>query len=144
MIRRAAAEDIGALAGIETECFGPGAWSSFLLEGDLHRDSYRMIVATDGDALVGYGSISVAADLADLQRIAVRPHARRTGIARTLLTELLTTATGLGATRMLLEVAANNVPAGRLYTSAGFNRIGSRDNYYADGSDALVLERSLP
>jgi ribosomal protein S18 acetylase RimI-like enzyme len=81
--------------------------------------------------------------VADLQRIAVRPAARRQGLGRELLEELFDRATGLGAIRMLLEVAASNEAAIGLYESFGFEPISRRHDYYADGADAVVMERSL-
>jgi len=48
-----------------------------------------------------------------------------------------------GARRLLLEVSAENEVALRFYATAGFAEIDRRRRYYRDGSDALVLGRSL-
>ena len=143
MIRRAMRADIVELAALETECFGLDAWSPDLLARDLASDSYRVIGSTNDEKLVGYGAISVAADVADLQRLAVCGSARRTGVARLLLAELLIVSIELGAERILLEVASDNAAAVRFYASAGFTQIGRRTNYYAGAKAALVLERPL-
>ena len=42
-----------------------------------------------------------------------------------------------------LEVATSNVAARGLYGRAGFEAVGLRRRYYADGTDALVLRRTL-
>ncbi len=63
------------------------------------------------DDLDAYGTISVAGDVADLERIAVMPSRRRQGVARQLLDALCAAAGAQGATRMLLEVAADNEAA---------------------------------
>lgn len=44
-----------------------------------------------------------------------------------------------GAESVLLEVRASNEAALRLYDSLGFQRVGLRRRYYADGEDALLM-----
>jgi ribosomal-protein-alanine N-acetyltransferase len=44
---------------------------------------------------------------------------------------------------MFLEVSTTNTAARALYGQAGFAQVGLRRQYYADGSDALVLSRRL-
>lgn len=85
----------------------------------------------------------VVGDLADLQRIAILPGARRRGLGRELLDSLVATAVERGATRILLEVAASNVAAISLYESFGFATIDRRAHYYGSGVDAVVMSRSL-
>lgn len=143
MIRDAVLTDLGALTAVESACFGGDAWSPALVESELAGDSRSVLLACDDADILGYGSIALVDDVADLQRIAVLPGARRQGLGRELLQELLAKATGLGATRILLEVAASNQPAIGLYESFGFAPINRRRGYYADGTDALVMERVL-
>lgn len=143
MIRAAALTDLAALTGIENSCFAGDAWSAALVESELTGDTRSVLLASDDTAVVGYGSIMVVDDVADLQRIAVLPDARRRGLGHELLEELLTKASGLGATRILLEVAASNDQAIGLYESFEFHVIARRRGYYADGDDALVMERKL-
>lgn len=42
-----------------------------------------------------------------------------------------------------LEVHAGNLPALSLYQKLGLQVVGSRPNYYQDGSDALILRKVL-
>jgi ribosomal protein S18 acetylase RimI-like enzyme len=44
---------------------------------------------------------------------------------------------------MLLEVSERNESAVAFYVAHGFTRIDERPRYYRDGSDALVLHRTL-
>ena len=44
---------------------------------------------------------------------------------------------------MLLEVSEGNEAAVAFYAAHGFTRIDVRPRYYRDGSDALVLRRTL-
>jgi ribosomal protein S18 acetylase RimI-like enzyme len=41
-------------------------------------------------------------------------------------------------------VAAQNLPARKLYEKYGFREVGRRKAYYDDGDDALVLAAVLP
>jgi ribosomal-protein-alanine N-acetyltransferase len=95
------------------------------------------------DDLDAYGTISVAGDVADLERIAVMPSRRRQGVARQLLDALCAAAVAQGATRMLLEVAHDNEAALGFYSAYGFTTISRRPGYYRGGVDALVMQLEL-
>ena len=45
---------------------------------------------------------------------------------------------------MTLEVSAENAAALGLYRSAGFAAVGRRKKFYADGSDAVLMDAILP
>ncbi len=137
MTRPASTADVAAIVALESACFGRGAWSESLVADEVTSDRHVVLVSED---LAGYGAISLAGDVADLERIAVHPAHRGQGRARELLDDLIDRARDLGAGRMLLEVAAGNVVAIGLYESAGFDTIHTRRAYYADGTDALVME----
>ncbi len=139
MIRGATDADVGSISTIETECFGAGAWSEQLVREQLAAAHRIVLVADD----IAYGVVSVLGDVADLDRIAVLPFARRRGIAGELLEQLVEAAGGHGAVRVLLEVAADNVAAIGLYESYGFASISTRTGYYPGGVDAHVMDRKI-
>ena len=140
MTRIAGPADVPAIAAIEAACFDAGAWSEGLVADEVASD--RHVVLVSGD-LQAYGAVSLAGDDSDLDRIAVLPAARGTGLARELLAGLVDRARDLGAGRMLLEVAADNEPAIGLYESVGFDVISRRAGYYPGGVDALVMELTI-
>lgn len=147
MIRAAEPDDAWALTVIESEVFGPDAWNQPQVLEELTGAGRRGWVAlpdeeTAGE-LVGYAMTMTLGEITDLQRIAVLPERRRTGIARRLLDRALAAAEQDGADRMLLEVSATNRAAMRFYTDAGFTGVDRRPRYYRDGSDAVVMRRSL-
>lgn len=143
MIERAHESDLAELTEIERLCFGPDAWSETLVRAELDAPARSVLVMRGDGALIGYVSVMVAGDLADLQRIAVKPGQRKRGYGRRLLAEAMRIATHGGAERMLLEVAADNDAARGLYRSAAFEHIDRRVGYYAPDRDALVLGRTL-
>jgi [ribosomal protein S18]-alanine N-acetyltransferase len=144
-IRRAHPADLDALAWLERAVFGHGAWSPRSVEEELELagQARLLLVAEDGGEVVGYAALSYNHDSADLLRVAVRPDHRRLGVARRLCEEILASVDP-PCTRVLLEVAADNVPATALYSRLGFTEIDRRRRYYGGSVDALVMECVLP
>ncbi|MBB5956204.1 ribosomal protein S18 acetylase RimI-like enzyme [Saccharothrix tamanrassetensis] len=73
----------------------------------------------DGGAVVAAVRGAVVGDLLHVSRLAVRPEARRAGLARALMGALASWGLEHGATRCALQVASHNEPALRLYASLG-------------------------
>jgi ribosomal-protein-alanine N-acetyltransferase len=142
VVRAASAEDVEAVTALEQEVFGVDAWSSSSVREELTGDRRHAVVAQDG-GLVGYAVTMRSDDVVDLQRMAVAPSHRRTGVARDLLATLRRAGRDEGAHRMLLEVSAGNDAALAFYAAEGFVEIDRRPRYYRDGSDALVLRAAL-
>ena len=140
MIRAASPDDVDAIAAIEREVFEADAWSDTLVDLELIAPGRVVVVAEYEDAVVGYASVAVIADVADLTRIAVRRGDRREGVGTALLAALLDTAADRGAERMMLEVADTNEPALAFYVVSGFVEIARRRDYYGRGVDAIVME----
>ena len=140
MIRAATAVDVDAIAEIERVVFEDGAWSTTLVDLELVAPGRVVVVAEYEDAVVGYASSAVVADVADLTRIAVRWADRREGVGTALLAALLEASAERGAERMMLEVAETNEPALAFYAVSGFVEIARRRDYYGRGIDAVVME----
>ncbi|MEO3775931.1 ribosomal protein S18-alanine N-acetyltransferase [Micromonospora sp. B11E3] len=134
---------------IEADLFGAERWSAAMFWNEL-ANGHFYLVALDADAtddsggVLGYAGLMVAPpDEAWVQNVAVRRDAQRRGVGRVLLEALLAEAARRGARHTLLEVAADNAPAQRLYATYGFEPIGVRRGYYQpSNTDALVMRRS--
>ncbi|MEU0151056.1 ribosomal protein S18-alanine N-acetyltransferase [Micromonospora fulviviridis] len=129
---------------LEADLFGAERWSPAMFWNEL-ANGHHYLVATDDDGTVlGYAGLMVAPpDEAWVQNIAVRRDAQRRGIGRLLLEALLAEAARHGVRSTLLEVAADNAPAQRLYAMYGFEPIGVRRGYYQpSNTDALVMQRN--
>lgn len=117
-------------------------WSTAEVRDLLAQTGVHAVLGTDGCALV-----RVVADEAELLSIAVERRARRKGFGAALLGQAIDLARKDGASRIFLEVAADNGPARTLYRTRGFIEVGRRPAYYLrpDGTraDALILEKSL-
>ena len=109
---------------------------------ELANDHYYIAALAPAGEVLGYAGLAVAPPEAWINNIAVRRDRQRTGLGRLLLEELLAYGRARGATHTLLEVAADNGPAQRLYDTYGFEVIGVRRGYYQpSNTDALVMRR---
>jgi ribosomal-protein-alanine N-acetyltransferase len=145
MIRPATAEDVDVVVELERTCLGADAWSRGLVEQGVAAalPTVGYLVAETEGVVVGHAVSSLAGDDAELQRIAVAPAYRRTGVASSLLAEVERRAGAAGATRLLLEVREDNTKAAAFYESRGFVEVGRRRGYYRDGAAAVVLGKKL-
>lgn len=154
---RATATDARALAALAARA-QPGGWPGWsepsfreeLADGGalawIARESDPAAAARAGlvaRVLAAAAARATAAGRAgeiELRWLAVRPDARRRGLAAALVDALLAEA-ARRRSHVLLEVRASNAPATALYASRGFVVAGRRARYYRDGEDALVLRR---
>ena len=145
-VRAATPDDLAAVVALEADNLGSDAWSENLLaEGLAGRlPTIHYLVAEADGAVVGHAVTSLAGDIAELQRIAVTPALRRTGVATALLDASVALAVSDGvADRMLLEVRADNAGALAFYARRGFVEVDRRLRYYRDGAAAVVLRLPL-
>jgi [ribosomal protein S18]-alanine N-acetyltransferase len=145
VVRRATPDDADAVAALEAEALGDDAWSPALVAagvaGTVPTVTY-LVAEVDG-AVAGHAVVSVAGDLAELQRVGVIAAHRRQGLASALLDALVALARDGGADRLLLEVREDNHGAAAFYAARGFTEIDRRRRYYRDGATAVVLLRDL-
>ena len=141
-IRPLVSADLDRVVAIEREAFtDPWPRSAFL---DLLAQPQVRGVAADASApsaargLDGYALALVAADEAEILNLAVAPDARRRGIGRALLDELLAVFRREQVARVHLEVRQSNAGALRLYQAAGFRPVSTRRAYYRNPTENAV------
>jgi len=139
---------LDALLAIEARCFTT-PWSRSMYLEELRRpecDAVRLAAHDDaaGGRLLGAALAARIGDIWHVMNVLVDPAARRRGVARRLVDELLVRTETLGpADGWTLEVRAANLGAIRLYERAGFVNSGRRRGYYSDtGEDAVVMWRA--
>lgn len=147
VIRDAAAADIGALAAIEADAFETWMWrlSRRAFAGHIAGGRNVLRLVTVGDDVAGYYLVLLrrGSGLARLYSLAVAPAFRGRGLARRLVEDAEAAARRRGRTRMSLEVAPGNVAARGLYRGLGFAETRRLPSYYAEGLDALRMEKRL-
>ena len=142
IIRAWEEKDIPAIADIENKSFAD-PWTEGMFSDTLRFPVYHTFLAEEGGQVCGYGCLILLFEDAELANIAVAPTHRGQGIGKLLMEKMHDYAKTFGAERMLLEVRVSNQSAIGLYEKYGYERYGLRENYYADGEDAYLMQKSL-
>ncbi len=142
---RMRAEDLDEVLDIERASFSmPWSRGAFLYEMQQNRVARCWVSRDEAMRVVGYLCLWEVSDEIHVTNVAVRPDARRQGIARSLLRTVLDDALARRFKLVVLEVRPSNRHAVALYESFGFRVVGRRRGYYYDtGEDALVMEVAL-
>ncbi|BBH18045.1 hypothetical protein Back2_23320 [Nocardioides baekrokdamisoli] len=139
MTRLALPDDLPLVAALEVESLPADAWSSDYLGRAIAGELPTIEVWVSED-LTAYAVVSVLYDVTELQRLGVRQDARRSGAATRLVRDLAADLAARDVERMVLEVRVDNIGARAFYDRLGFRELSQRAGYYADGTDAYVLE----
>jgi ribosomal-protein-alanine N-acetyltransferase len=143
-LRPATADDVPAMASLETQSFGPAAWSPLMLVDELAAPGRVYLAAIKDGDLIGFGGAYLGPDTADVMTIEVGGTFRGRGIGRGILQALIEAAREAGCRDMMLEVRVDNAVAIGLYERLGFQRIGLRRGYYQpENADALTMRLEL-
>ena len=142
-VRPFAAPDAEALAALHARAFDPPQLGLSYWRGARDAPPNLCIVAEEGGRLIGYCDGFLAGEGGDVNSVASAPDARGRGVGRAVLSAFLEEAARRGASVIHLEVSEANAPALALYAALGFERVGTRRAYYADGSDAAVMACAL-
>lgn len=136
-------EDILRISEMEKECFPEEPWSYRMLASSFESDGFTGLLAEDGGEIIGYGGITVAADSADIDNVAVAEPYRSSGVGTALVGGLVEVAKNANAKKVFLEVRVSNSVAMELYIKCGFKGAYARTRYYSDGEDCLVMVKEL-
>ena len=141
-IRDAVDKDLAALLVLEEACFSM-PWTREQLQSQLPDERHEFLVAADdGGAVLGYIGMMTVLDEGYISNVAVAPEARRRGIGRALVKEMLRRAADRELSFVTLEVRAHNESAIALYAQEGFRAVGQRKDYYErPKEDALLMTR---
>ena len=146
-IEPATSRDAEQVAAIHAKSFFRG-WPREDIATYLSDPDTPTLVACDAKRhIAGFAMLRLLGDDVELMTIAIDPRYRGKGVGRALMQAAFEDLLMTPSTRMILEVAADNPAAIRLYRSLGFAQISERKGYYArpDGqpATALVMARDL-
>ena len=134
--------DIPALVDLDQRSLG-GLWSAptYGREIDSPNSCLRILTspAPAHYRIIALGCYWVILEEAHLTLLAVDPAYQQRGLGQWLLIHLLMDARQRGLERATLEVRCSNQVAILLYQGLGFQVLGQRQRYYADGEGALIL-----
>ncbi len=139
--------DADAVAQLHAASFYRG-WPKEDIAAYMMDAETPTLVACDARRrIAGFAMLRLLGDDAELMTIAVSPKVRGKGVGGALLRACFADLLMTPSKRMILEVAADNPAAIRLYQKLGFAKIAERKGYYArpDGqpATALVMARNL-
>jgi ribosomal-protein-alanine acetyltransferase len=146
-LRRATVDDLDPIMALEDAIYPDDAWAPANMAAELANPHTHYLVAVDEqDAIVAYAGLlaPIGTGQGDIQTVTVAPQARRQGLARTLMLQLLNEARRRGAEELFLEVRVDNEGAQALYTELGFETVSVRKRYYKGGVDALIMKLVVP
>ena len=158
MIRRIAPVDCDAIAALEARLFATALDQARLMALQANpvfcgfvdlvpeQDQPQSTSADDlASYLGGYLLAMMIDDEAEILSIGVTPDRQRQGVGKLLLQHFFEHGTSQNMTRVVLEVAEDNVPALGLYRDFGFAAFGRRKGYYKQGNqkiDAIMMKWS--
>jgi ribosomal-protein-alanine N-acetyltransferase len=139
--------DEDAVAKLHAQSFYRG-WPQQDIAAYLIDPDTPTLVACDARRrIAGFAMLRLLGDDVELMTIAVAPKYRGRGVGAALLNACFADLLMTPSRRMVLEVAADNPAAIKLYRRFGFAQISERRGYYArpDGepATALVMARDL-
>ena len=131
LVRRLNLDDCQAVADLETQLFA-GRFTPQSLRDMLNQPAFYGAVlpavglaAGSAAAIHAYYLSMITADCADIIAIGTHSDWQRRGFGRMMLEHLIGVTEQQHVEKILLEVAADNMPARQLYGSCGFVEIGS-------------------
>jgi ribosomal-protein-alanine N-acetyltransferase len=146
IVRPAVRADANRLGEVHAEAFAAPWTGEDILRFAEDRGGLSLVAEDAAGEALGFILCRLIAGEAEVLTLAVRPAARRRGVARTLLAAALDL-TRLTAASMFLEVAEDNPGAIALYARTGFEAVGRRAGYYArpgaPAVGAIVMRRAL-
>lgn len=134
--------DLSELAALERRCFSD-PWSEAELRSTFLQPTFKGLLLRENGLIVAYACVIVVCEQADICIVAVSPEKRRQGLGEKILQALVSLVKESGGEEIFLEVRTSNRAARSLYERGGFEEIGVRRRYYADGEDAVVMKKRV-
>lgn len=137
---------LGVASAVHRGCFAESWGERAIAELLAMPGSFGLLATIDGQPAGLAMAYSVEAE-GEILTLCVLPAHRQRGIAAGLLMAVLDKLVRQGCRRVLLEVAADNMPAHALYGKAAFKEVGRRVGYYRRSAslniDAVVLAATI-
>ena len=137
-VREMQLDDLEGVMVIEKENFSV-PWTEMGFFSFLLRDDTMFLVAEEEGKIIGYMGIMMVLDEGEITNVSVSKQARRRGIGRALVGEMIRRMKKRGIVTLHLEVRKSNDAAIALYSSFGFVKDGERKMYYEEPVEDAVL-----
>ena len=118
-------------------------WSKEQWDNEFKKDGTKIFGLLIKNLVIGICVFQVVLDEAQINYFVVNKKFRKKGFGSFLMSYLIKNCEKLNLKKLLLEVSQSNVTAERFYSRFDFSTVGIRENYYKDGSDAVLKEKKL-
>ena len=118
-------------------------WSKEQWANEFKKDGTKIFGLLIKNLVIGICVFQVVLDEAHINYFVVNKKFRKKGFGSYLMSHLIKKCEKLNLKKLLLEVSQSNVTAERFYSRFDFSTVGIRENYYKDGSHALLKEKKL-
>ena len=143
IIRKFLPEDLGRILEIEYASFGAEAFSKNTFLSLYRKYSDLFFVAGINETIAGYMVSCTYMKKVKIVSIAVISDYRRRGIGSLLVKYTFNGVKNLPVTTVELEVRTTNYEGICFWKSLGFSTLKIIPGYYSDGTDALLMRKSL-
>lgn len=135
--------DAVRIADMEEELFSD-PWSVQGIRDTLKNPQTLCMVEESEKMIQGYLLVYLAADEAEIAKIAVAKKTQRTGVASRLIQALEQECKNRKIEKILLDVRESNEPATRFYEKCGFTTDGVRAHFYQNPvEDAVLMSKAV-
>lgn len=145
-VRQFTLDDLLPVADVERKVYGSGGYQPLAIRQLYDLFPALVWVAADADGTVvghAFGAVAQDTTIGWILNFAVIAHYRRSGTGTRLLQALIEQLATAGVQRIRTTAETHNADAVRLYTKLGFTQAGTGANYYGDGTERLIFERTL-
>lgn len=142
-IRKLDMSDIHFLTDAESMVLGIKVDKKTIMNEALYNDMSHYFIALKDALRVGYIGFWITEPNAELLNVYVQEDYRNNNIGKSLIKAMIEYCKQANVVSITLEVRPSNNAALHVYESFDFKQVATRKKYYANGEDALLLEKQL-
>jgi len=118
-------------------------WSKKQWTNEFKKEGTKIFGLLIANFLIGICVLQFVLDEAHINYFVINNKYRKQGYGSYFMSYLIKKCKKLNIYKLLLEVSQNNIKAEKFYNRFDFYTVGTRKNYYKDGSNALLKEKKL-
>ena len=118
-------------------------WSKKQWANEFKKEGTKIFGLSLQNFVIGICVLQFVLDEAHINYFVVNQKYRNRGFGSYFMSYLIKKCKKINTNRLFLEVSQNNLVAQKFYNRFDFYTVGTRKNYYSDGSNALLKEKKL-
>ena len=118
-------------------------WSKKQWESEFKKEGTEVFGLSFSKYIIGVCVFQTVLDEAHINFFAISQEFQRQRFGSYFMKYLIKKCEIQKLKKLLLEVSGSNLVAEKFYSNFDFFTVGIRENYYKDGSDALLKEKNL-